>query len=159
VTNLEAHGHIRLAQPEDVAAVGALVHAAYVHYVARIGAEPGPMRADYAALIAHAQVYVLIVGADAQSAGVLVLHYEPEVLWIENVAVDPRYQHHGLGRQLLAFAEDQARAAGSRELRLYTHELMVENIRLYQRLGYVEFDRRLDNGFRRVFMRKELQSG
>ena len=42
------------------------------------------------------------------------------------------------------------------ELRLYTHELMVENIALYQRLGYREVERRQEDGFRRVFMRKPI---
>ena len=44
------------------------------------------------------------------------------------------------------------------EVRLYTHELMVENISLYGRLGYQEVERRAEEGFRRVFMRKVLDS-
>lgn len=148
---------IRLAQPADVDAVRDLVRSAYAHYVARIGAEPAPMRADYAELIERGDVYVLKRGP--QMSGVLVLQHEPPVMWIENVAVDPRQQHQGLGRRLLGFAEDQARAVGSYELQLYTHELMVENIRLYHRLGYVAFERRIDAGFPRVFMRKRLKAG
>jgi ribosomal protein S18 acetylase RimI-like enzyme len=45
------------------------------------------------------------------------------------------------------------------ELRLYTNELMVANIALYQRLGYREVERRQDAGFRRVFMRKPVVDG
>ena len=86
-----------------------------------------------------------------------VLRADAQVLWIENVAVSPQYQRVGYGRRLMQFAEMRARAAGLRELRLYTNELMVENISRYTRLGYVEFDRRLDDGFRRVFMRKSLE--
>ena len=33
---------------------------------------------------------------------------------------------------------------------------MVENIALYQRIGYAEVERREDEGFRRVFMRKPV---
>jgi len=33
---------------------------------------------------------------------------------------------------------------------------MAENIALYARVGYVEYERRQEQGFRRVFMRKPL---
>ncbi len=33
---------------------------------------------------------------------------------------------------------------------------MTENIELYARVGYLEYERRKDEGFRRVFMRKQL---
>jgi ribosomal protein S18 acetylase RimI-like enzyme len=76
-------------------------------------------------------------------------------MFIENVAVQPE-QRRELGRRLLTFAEDQAKALGLQELQLYTHELMTENIAYYRRLGCEEVDRRLDHGFRRVFIKKRL---
>jgi hypothetical protein len=39
---------------------------------------------------------------------------------------------------------------------LYTNEAMVENRRLYARLGYAETGRRVEDGYRRVFFRKRL---
>jgi GNAT superfamily N-acetyltransferase len=145
---------IRLAEPADCAAVTACVRQAYAHYVERIGREPAPMTADYADLIARGAVHVLLEEADI--VGVLVVHQLDDSLFIENVAVHPRYQKRGLGRTLMAMAEQQARLAGMAEMRLYTHELMVENIALYQRLGYREVERREEDGFRRVFMRKPV---
>ena len=80
-------------------------------------------------------------------------------MFIENVAVHPAHQHRGFGRRLLLFAERQAVSNGLSEMRLYTNEVMTENIRYYRRLGYQEIDRRTENGFRRVFMRKGLKRG
>ena len=40
---------------------------------------------------------------------------------------------------------------------LYTHEKMTENLALYVKIGYVEFDRRSEKGLDRVYMRKPLQ--
>jgi ribosomal protein S18 acetylase RimI-like enzyme len=77
-------------------------------------------------------------------------------MFIENVAVHPDYQRRGLGRRLMAFAEQEARMAGVDEMQLYTNEAMQENIALYQHLGYEEMERREHEGFRRVFMRKRL---
>jgi ribosomal protein S18 acetylase RimI-like enzyme len=148
---------IRLADASDLTEVAACVREAYTHYFGRIGREPAPMGADYADLIARNLVYVL-ADPGGTVRGVLVMLHEQHALFIENIAVHPRYQRAGLGRSLMAFAEAQARTAGLRELRLYTNVLMTENIAFYQRLGFEETDRRLDHGFQRVFMRKLLQS-
>jgi GNAT superfamily N-acetyltransferase len=62
----------------------------------------------------------------------------PEVdhLLIENVAVAPPYQGRGLGRKLMAHAEELAASLGFGEIKLYTNKLFAENVRLYARLGY-----------------------
>jgi O-6-methylguanine DNA methyltransferase len=129
------------------------VHAAYAPYVGRIGREPAPMTAEYRSLISRRRVYVL----ESDSViGVVVLHLAYPVLWIDNLAVPPTHQGRGLGRQLLEFAERHARDSGIDTLQLYTNALMTENIALYAHVGYQEFERRLQDGFRRVFMRKVL---
>ena len=53
-------------------------------------------------------------------------------------------------------AESEARRLGYGHLDLYTHERMTENIAMYERIGYVEVDRRTERGFPRVYMRKRL---
>jgi len=75
---------------------------------------------------------------------------------LDNIAVRPDRQGHGLGRRLIAFAETEARRRGFTELRLYTHERMTENIALYTRLGFIETGRGRDAGYDRVFMTKHL---
>jgi len=147
---------ILLATAGDCDAVIGCVHRAYAGYVELIGRRPAPMDADYADLIARDVVYVLRESGAERVYGVIVMRPEQGALFVENVAVDPRHQHQGFGRQLMAFAEDQARRLGLPEVRLYTHERMTENITLYRRLGYQEVDRRMDDGFSRVFMRKLL---
>jgi ribosomal protein S18 acetylase RimI-like enzyme len=145
---------IRLAQQTDWAAVVACVQDAYAPYIERIGREPAPMGADYAELIARGMLYVLLEAGEVR--GALVLKQHSQTLWIENVAVHPHHQHRGLGRRMLTFAEQHARAERLVDVRLYTNERMVENIVLYQRLGYQEMERREDAGFQRVFMRKVI---
>ena len=77
-------------------------------------------------------------------------------LLLENVAVHPSYQHKGLGAKLLAHAEAEALRRGFGSLCLYTNEKMTENRGWYARLGYQEFERRNEDGFERVYMRKTL---
>jgi GNAT superfamily N-acetyltransferase len=145
---------MRRATEADVAAVTELVDAAYRHYVPRTGGLPGPMTADYRHVIAERAVTVAV--ADGSVAGLIVLAETPEGLCIENVAVHPSHQGRNLGRALLASAEQEARRAGFGSIYLYTHEKMTENLALYGRLGYVEYDRRPVAGFSLVFLRKQL---
>jgi ribosomal protein S18 acetylase RimI-like enzyme len=124
-------------------------------YVQRMGKEPGPMVDDYAARVAEGSAYVLESGGAI--CGALVLLDFPGYLLLDNVAIDPARQGRGLGRILIDFAEGEARRRGYGELRLYSHVTMVENVRMYSKLGYEETGRGKQAGYDRVFMRKGLK--
>jgi GNAT superfamily N-acetyltransferase len=81
-----------------------VVTAAYEPWIPVIGMRPMPLEADYDQLIAAGQVTVLEPPGGGM-AGLIVLVPEPEVLLIENVAVDPAFQGRGFGHVLLAHAE------------------------------------------------------
>ena len=114
------------------------------------------MTADYERLIAAGEVWV--GDEDERIVGILVIRPAGGVLELENVAVDPARQRLGLGRALIEFAEQHALELGLDAVELYTNEAMVENLRLYPLLGYVETGRRVEAGFRRVFFRKTLDA-
>jgi len=145
---------LRPARPEDRPAIEALVGAAYGHYVARMGRKPMPMVDDYGARIAEGEALVLEEGG--RLVALLVLEEEPGVLLLDNVAVDPAQQKRGLGRRLLAYAEAEARRRGFPAIRLYTSEMMVENIAIYRKLGWTETGRSSEHGIRRVNFRKDF---
>jgi ribosomal protein S18 acetylase RimI-like enzyme len=145
---------IRPGEMADVDAVAELVERAYEGYVEDIGVRPAPMDADYGEAVRHGTLFVAAEGDVI--AGAIVLVPEGDHLEIENVAVAPPRQGDGVGRALLAFAEDRARERGIGELRLFTHVLMSRNQRIYRRLGYTEVERRAEHGFERVFYSKRL---
>jgi N-acetylglutamate synthase-like GNAT family acetyltransferase len=145
---------IRPAVEGDVPAIEALVREAYAMYVPRIGREPAPVTADHAGLVAAGRTSV--VEADGEVAGVIVLIPGSDHLVVENVAVSPRMQGRGLGRELMAFAERRAAELGMAELRLYTNQLMTENLALYPALGYTETGRRVEDGFARIYFSKRI---
>jgi ribosomal protein S18 acetylase RimI-like enzyme len=145
---------IRPAEREDGAAVADCARAAYAGYVPRIGREPAPMVADFPALIAAGEVHVLAAGKDL--AGFIVARSGPGHLFIENVAVHPDWQGRGLGRRLMAFAEAAARERDLPALELYTNVKMTETFPFYRGLGFVETERRCEDGFDRVYMEKKL---
>jgi len=144
----------RPATPDDLPAVEAVVRRAYSPYISRIGRPPGPMLDDYGALIGQHCVHV--IEQEGAVRAVLVLIPEADSLLLDNVAVSPEAQGSGLGRAMLDFAERSARDRGYRLIRLYTHELMGENIALYYRIGYSETHRAEERGLKRVYMAKPL---
>ena len=145
---------LRSAKEQDASKVATFVEAAYSHYVERIGILPRPMTDDYAQVIANQRVTV--AESHGSIVGVIVLNIDEEGFLIDNVAVDPSHRGQGLGKALLEFAEAEARRAGFDSIYLYTHEKMSENLALYSRIGYVEYDRRSKGEFSLVYMRKDL---
>jgi GNAT superfamily N-acetyltransferase len=142
----------RRARPEDALALRDLVRAAYAKYVPRLGREPAPMKDDYAARIAAGQAWVL--EEDGAFLGAVILEDEPGALMLYNIAVAPGSQGKGVGKRLIAFTEAEARRRGYALLRLYTNELMVENVAMYPRLGFTETHRGSEAGHRRVYFEK-----
>jgi len=145
---------LRKASLADVEAIAALTDAAYEKYIPLIGRKPMPMTADYAKMAVENEIWLLNV--HDQLAGILVLEYEPDTLLIYSVAIQPEYQKKGLGRRLLALAEEQAVQAGYRTIRLYTNALFEYNLNLYKNLGYHETSREPFLGSTLVHMAKML---
>ena len=145
---------IRRAGPDDVDALRAIATAAYQKYVPRIGHNPAPMTADYAQAVRDQQAWAAI--QNGSIAGFAILIPRPGYLLLDNVAVLPAAQGHGIGARLLALAEDHARSLGLSEIRLYINEAMIENLTYYPRHGYTETRRGEQDGFRRVFFRKPI---
>ena len=144
----------RPAKPEDASGIAACVCEAYVHYIERIGKQPGPMLEDYAEVVNQFQVHVAVAGSKV--VGAIVLKATDEGFYLDNVAVRPSVKGKGVGRLLLELADAEARRQGYKSIYLATHELMTENRALYTSIGYVEYDRRVVNGYPRVFFRKVL---
>ncbi len=146
---------IHQAAPKDVAAIQACAAEAYEKYVERMGRKPAPMVADFAQQVRQKTVHVS-VGRQGEIEGFIVFYPRADHVHLENVAVCPRRQRQGVGKKLIAYCENAARKMGLRAIELYTNEKMTENLTLYPRLGYEETGRRTEDGFNRVFFRKEI---
>ena len=145
---------IRIATEDDRQAILACVEDAYGMYIDRIGKKPAPMLADYSELISKSLVYVATDKEQIQ--GLIVLLLKGNYVLIENVAVCNLFQGQGIGRGLIEFAFMSAEEAGLQEVRLYTNELMSENLLYYAKFGFIELNRATEYGYRRVYMSKSL---
>ena len=148
---------IRSATPEDAARMRVIARFAYAKYIPRIGREPAPMVEDYAVAISERDAFVIETGGAVR--GYMIAWAEVDAYFIENIGVDPACQGTGLGRSLVEYAVAEANRLRLPALRLYTNELMTENLSMYAHFGFVETRRAVEHGFRRVFMIRRLPAG
>ncbi|KAF7596031.1 hypothetical protein BBP40_003811 [Aspergillus hancockii] len=99
---------------------------------------------DYGALIEDGRIRVLDHGGHIK--GILAFIPQEDTMLLDNVAVASSARGTGLGCRLIHPAEQSAREAGYRTIRLYTNEAMVENVAMYLRLGYFETHRVEEKG-------------
>jgi predicted N-acetyltransferase YhbS len=124
----------RRAGPQDVPRVRALTRKAYAKWCEILGREPLPMTADYAHAVRHHMIDLAFI--DGRLVGLVEMIPRADDLLIENVCVDPGEQGAGLGRRLVAHAEDETRRLGHGVIRLYTNKLFAANLGFYKGLGY-----------------------
>jgi len=145
---------VRPARRSDAKAAADCVNAAFSPYLERIGKPPAPMLLDFPEIIAEGKVWVAEMAG--RVVGVLV-QYETEAgFYIDTVAALPELQGTGIGRALLLFAESEAVRRGYHSLYLCTNLKMTENQVFYPKIGYVEYERKRDEDYDRIFYRKQL---
>lgn len=145
---------LRQADIGDADAIRDLTFRAYARWQAMLGYPPRPLLADYDEAVRKHRFDLLDL--DGQLAALIETTPNGDHFLIVNVAVDPARQGQGLGRRLMAHAETLAIAAGFDDIRLYTNQRFVENIRLYRSLGYEEYAKETFGQATVVHMRKRM---
>lgn len=145
---------IKKAKPEDETTIVECVQKSYQKYIARMGMKPNPMIDNYLPLIIGENVFCGEYNGEIVS--VLVLIKFDDYLLIDNVALLPEFQGKGFGKQLIEFAEHYASENNYKEIRLFTNVKMTENIEIYNKLRFLEYLRKEENGYNRVYFKKQL---
>lgn len=92
---------------------------------------------------------------DGRLVGAIRFVERDDMLLIGRIAIAPDMQGEGIGRMLLAAAEE---ASSARVAELFTGSLSEANVRLYESCGYEEHERVPDgDGTAQIFMRKLLE--
>lgn len=126
---------VRAAGPADVAAIAALVNEAY-------GVEAffvrGP-RIDEADVRHHLETGGFLLADETRGlAGCVYVELRGARGYFGLLSVAPSRQGRGLGRRLVAAAEERLRAAGCREVEILVVSLRTELLSFYGGLGYVD---------------------
>jgi len=146
----------RPAEHYDVAAIAGIVNRAYAMYLTRMDREPAPMRDDYAALVADGRVAVAVDDDSGDVVGAIVRWIVDGDMYVDNIAVAPEAHGRGIGNVLLELAADEGRGKGCARVWLYTNAVMTENLGFYERRGFTQYDRRIDQGYDRIYFERPL---
>jgi len=146
---------IREAKLIDADAISDCIRESFKHYIPLIGKEPEPMILDYADVVRERSAFVLADGSGIVGAIVLA-DGNGVFMWLDILGVRTEYQKNGYGKKLIEFGESVMLKRGATESRLYTNVKFEETIAIYKHLGYEEYDRKVERGYDRVFLRKAL---
>ncbi|KAJ5355978.1 Acyl-CoA N-acyltransferase [Penicillium concentricum] len=147
---------LQKATVEDIPTLKAMVDAAYSKYIERIGKPPAPMTQDWDEVIRTREV--LILRDNERNVGSITFCEDKQTnsLKINNVVVDPNVQSRGYGSYMIKYAESEGQKLGLPSVTLFTNVKMFENLGYYPKLGFTETERRVEDGFERVYFYKKL---
>jgi len=147
---------IRSAKLEDVPELYSCCVEAFKDYILLIGRTPGPMLEDLYEGVLHHDIFVAQEG-DSIAGFILIKDGEGDFMWLDILAVYPKFRNKGIGNALVEFCEDFIRSEGKSECRLYTHVKYEKTQKLYLDRGFEIYDRVQEYGFDRYYMRKDLK--
>jgi ribosomal protein S18 acetylase RimI-like enzyme len=102
----------------------------------------------------HKGIILKMVDADGLVIGSIRAWEMKGTVYVGKLMVHPDYRHHGYGTKLLGEIEKHC---PQKRYELFTSTRSIDNIRLYQRMGYREFDRRsMDDRLDFVYMEKVI---
>ena len=126
---------IRAAVSEDVDAIARLINTAFV--VERIAFDGDRTNPRNVRALMNTGKFLLAEDS-AGLAGCVYVELRGDRSYLGLLAVNPPRQGTGLGRQLVAAAEECSRTAGSRAVDLRIISPRAELVPFYRRLGYAE---------------------
>ncbi|NNU81132.1 GNAT family N-acetyltransferase [Halovulum dunhuangense] len=146
---------IRHARMSDIQQLRYLAQTQFAPYATRIRGKREPLAKDLRDLVAEDRIIVFIV--ENAIGGFISYRIDGPNLHIEAVAVNGAQRRRGVGRILLDKADRDGLRAGCRRAIFHTNAQGFENLSYYRAKGFVEIDRRQENGFERVVMERGLQ--
>lgn len=138
---------VRATDPYDWPGVLALIQRAFAGMEGRIDPPSSLHRLTAGGIAAQARTGEIWVVPPLQAC--MFLTPKDGRLYLGKLAAEPALQGGGLARQLVALAEERARALGFAILELETRVELTENHAIFARLGFVETGRKAHPGFDR----------
>jgi ribosomal protein S18 acetylase RimI-like enzyme len=137
--------HLSPTTPNDITALDALINGAYRGESSKKGWTTeadllGGLRTNPAALAAMLaepdSVILKYVGPEGAIQGCVYLKKEGLSIYLGMLTVDPNLQGSGIGKIMLAAADDYAKSAGCQFIKMTVISVRAELIAWYQRHGY-----------------------
>jgi GrpB-like predicted nucleotidyltransferase (UPF0157 family)/GNAT superfamily N-acetyltransferase len=154
---------IRPAQAADTPGLLDLIHAAFAAYAGQLDPPSGAHAETTASLqrLFAAGETAALAEADGAPVGCVFCVRHGVEMYAHRLAVLPGWRGHGIGQALMAYVEEQARAAGCRYVRVGVRLALPGNIAFFARQGYTAIIESSHPGYSAptfVHMTRELDS-
>lgn len=133
---VESEVSLRPAVPDDAEDIARLINAAY--QVERFFVDGDRTSPDEVRSLLGGGAFLLASDGTGTPAGCVYVQVRGPRGYFGLLAVDPGHQGQGIGRKLVAAAEDHCRAAGCTVMDLQVVDVRAELPPLYRSLGYTE---------------------
>jgi ribosomal protein S18 acetylase RimI-like enzyme len=141
---------LREAGEADAEAVAAVIRAAFEEYRGRLDPPSGALAETAETVRAKMQTARAVLALISEApVGCAFLRSEEGRLYLFRLAVLPGHRGRGLGRALLAHAEERARALGLPRVRLGVRAVLDRQIAFYEGLGYCRVGAEAHPGYAR----------
>jgi predicted N-acetyltransferase YhbS len=139
---------LRLARPEDAAAILTVIQLAFAQYEGKLVPQSGAARETVETVTARlAKESCVLAVRDERLVGCLFYEHFADHLYFGRLAVLPEHRGHGVARRLVSEVEAVALAAGIATVALNVRIALPGNAVLFAALGYREVSRQAHPGF------------
>jgi GNAT superfamily N-acetyltransferase len=141
---------IRLARPEESAAIVALIHAAFAEYRGRLRPESGALSETSETIAAaFGDHWIAVAERNGALVGAVLYTRRGDDLYLGRLSTLPEHRGQGIAASLIAYAERHARDLGAAAVTLGVRIALPGNLNFFQALGYREIGRDTHAGFDR----------
>jgi ribosomal protein S18 acetylase RimI-like enzyme len=134
---------IALVGSESAALVHQLTLDAFIEYKGVLEPPTGVLEETVADVErAMSEQEVAIAWVEKAAVGAVRFTIEPDYLYAGRLAVLPAFRRMGIAAELMAFADDRARAHELTAVRVEVRSALPGNIAFFQRLGFIHLETR-----------------
>jgi ribosomal protein S18 acetylase RimI-like enzyme len=141
---------IRPCTPAEADDLAAVIRAAFEEYRAVLVPTSGAHRESgetVAAKMAHGGAFAAVDAATGALIGCALFSEEPDHIYLGRLSVLPPYRGQGIAHALIAAVEGHGRVRGYHAAQVGVRLQLTANRALFERLGYVETEIRLQEGW------------
>ena len=128
---------LREATYDDIPTLVSLIHTAFEEYRGRLEPPSGAHRETAQSIgIYLQQGRAVLALLNDRAVGCVCYHQEGEHVYFGRLSVLPAFRQHGVGRALVTYVEQQAKALGAQRVQLGMRIALPHLQAYYARLGY-----------------------
>jgi ribosomal protein S18 acetylase RimI-like enzyme len=133
---------IREAGHDELNTVKQIIHDSFKEYTGILHPPSGALRETVDSIQKRIDDGggAIVALVDGEAVGAALYEYKEQFMYIGRVAVLPRFRGRGIGKAIVLYLENLAKAAGCLTTRIEVRLSLPGNLTMYQRLQYIPIE-------------------